>query len=93
MENVSNVSSGNLETNVTNLTSVICLFVCQLRSITGIGETLEKVSVSTTFAQSRSVSVSTTPNFLVSKNLSLDNLQILGLKMSQSRQISILIFR
>ena len=46
----------------------------------GISETLKKVSVSTTFAQSRLVSISTTPNFLVSKSLSLDNLQILGLR-------------
>ena len=46
----------------------------------GIGETLEKVSVSTTFAQSRSVSVSTTPNFLLSKSLSLDKLPIPGLR-------------
>ena len=50
-------------------------------------ETLEKVSVSTTFAQSQLVSVSTTPKFQVSKSLGLDNSKTPGLKESQSRQL------
>ena len=51
-------------------------------------ETLEKVLVSTTLAQSRQVSVSTTPKFLVSKSLGLDNSKIPGLKESRSRQLN-----
>ena len=50
-------------------------------------ETLKKVSVSTTLAQSRQVSVSTTPKFLVSGSLGLDNSKIPGLKESRSRQL------
>ena len=49
--------------------------------------TLEKVSVSTTFAQSQLVSVSTTPKFKVSKSLGPDNSEIPGLKESRSRQL------
>ena len=49
-------------------------------------ETLEKVSVSTTLAQSRQVSISTTPKFLVSGSLGLDNSKIPGLKESRYRQ-------
>ena len=69
-----------------------------LKPIPGISETLEKVSVSTTFAQSRLVSVSTTTYLLsleesryrqlwifwVSKSLSLDNLD-----KSKSRKVSV----
>ena len=50
-------------------------------------ETLEKVSVLTTFAQSQLVSVLTTHKFLVSKNLGLDNFKIPGLTESPSQPL------